>query len=234
MNRSSMLTAGLTTVALAVALAACTGGARGTRAAQVTSSSVRSASASPVIPAGQQRIGGAAQGISIIVPSSWVEINFTQATVKQIAQRFHMGNISAEQIVQGMEELQKDNAVLVYDLKTETESPTHFITNLNAYCYPSGFTNTGSSAVPIIRQAAAEEFQSLGAKHITTRDISVGGLPGVETFYTISSTVGTLSVGQLEVVPEANRGCYVTLAGARGYFPVSVLTVAAAMARFYP
>jgi hypothetical protein len=185
------------------------------------------------IPAGDHVVGGAAQGISIAVPSSWVAISLTQDTINQLSQKFHMGDATAAQLIHSFDTLQKDHGLIVFDLKSAFGSAAHFATNLNAYCLASGVNNTGSSAVAILRQGVPEEFGSIGATHIAMQDISVGGVPGLETTYTVSSSAGTLYSGQLEVLPKPDRGCFVTLTGSKGYFPLDVLTVAAATAHFF-
>jgi hypothetical protein len=190
------------------------------------------AASGAAVPAGDQRIGGAAQGISIAVPASWVAINLAEETLKQAAAKLHLGNLNANQVLQGTAALQKDHAVIVYDLSGLTDSPTAFATNLNAYCAASEFTNTASSAVAILRQSVPEEFQSIGATGIVLRNVSVGGVPGLEVTYEIGSAVGPLYEGQLEVAPKPDRLCAVTLSGAKGSFPLNVLTVAAATAQF--
>ncbi len=128
--------------------------------------------------------------------------------------------------------MQKDHAVIVYDVKDAIDSIGHLATNLSALCSPAGFTNTGSSAVSILRQLAPAGLQKVGGTHIVMRDVTIGGVPGLETTNTISSAQGTLYYGQLEVAPKPGRVCVITLTGTQGNFPASTLAVAAATARF--
>jgi hypothetical protein len=253
-NAKSLIIAGCAVTGMVTMLCACGASAHSAQAGGTASSSPASGgpasggtasagstvSGSPApsasaaaVPAGYHVVGGSAQGISLAAPSSWVTINFAQETLKQAAQRLNLPGVSASQLVQDMQTLEKDHAVIVYDVKSAVDSAAHFATNLNAYCLSSGLNESGSSAVPILRQDVPAEFQKIGATDIDMRDVNVGGVPGVETSYTLDSGAGTLYAGQLEVLPSADRACFVTLTGSSGYFPDGVLTVAAATAQFY-
>jgi hypothetical protein len=92
----------------------------------------------------------------------------------------------------------------------------------------------GSAAVPSLKQVAKSEFeQQLGATNVTTADKVVGGIPGVETRYQVSSTtVGTIDGGQLEVASKPGKTCFVTLSAAASQFSDDILAHAAATALF--
>lgn len=190
-----------------------------------------SSSSSADVPAGYQRVGGAAQGISVAVPSSWAAVNLAEESVQTAAEKIGLKGFSASTLVQDMQSLQKLHAVFVIDVKSAVD--THYGTNLNAYCSSSGVTDVGSSGVPLLRQSVAAEFQQVKATHISQQDISVGGIPGVETSYELSTSgIGTLDGSQLEVLPKSGRACYVTLTAAAGQFPSQVLPVVASTAQF--
>jgi hypothetical protein len=192
------------------------------------------ASSSPVaVPAGYTRVGGAAQGISVAAPASWVAANLAKETIESAAHNAHLSSISAATLVQDMESLQKLHAVVVFDVKSAVDSPQGFARNLNAYCTVSGVTEVGAAGVPLLKSADAAEFGKLGATHITQKDIQVGGVPGAETSYQLSSsTEGTIYGSQLEVLPTPDKACFVTLTVANGESAGSILNVAAATAQF--
>jgi hypothetical protein len=193
------------------------------------------ASGSPAaapVPAGYTRAGGAAQGISIAAPASWVAVNLAKETIENAAGKIHLGGISASTIVQDMESLQKLHAVIVFDVKSAVDSPGHFARNLNAYCVVSGVNDVGSAGVPFIKTSAAAEFEKLGGNSITQKDLKIGGVPGVETSYQLSSSRGTIYGSQLEVLPKPDKACFVTLTVGPGESAGNVLGVAAETAQF--
>ena len=132
-----------------------------------------------------------------------------------------------------MESLQKLHALFIIDVKSEIASAKHFATNLNAYCVTSGLNDSGSAGVPLLRQETAAEFQQLHAGNISQKELKIGGVPGLMTSYTLNSSgAGTLEAAQLEVLPKADRGCFVTLTAPQGHFPSDILPMVAATAVF--
>jgi hypothetical protein len=131
-----------------------------------------------------------------------------------------------------MESLQKLHAVVVYDVKSAVDSPQHFARNLNAYCAVSGVTDVGAAGVALVKTSAAAEFENAGATHIAQKDLQIGGMPGVETTYQLSSSEGTIYGSQLEVLPKPDKACYVTVTAGQGEAEGNVLSVAAATAQF--
>ena len=197
------------------------------------SSSGSAGPSAAAVPSGFRRVGGSPQGISIGVPSAWVAINLAKESIQTAAHSIGLTGISASTLIQDMESLQKLHAVFVFDLKSVADSASHFAANLNAYCSNSGITDYGSAGVPFVQQAAAIEFRQLHAADVKQRDIKVGGVPGLETTYQLTSaSAGTLQAGQIEVLPKPDRACFVTLTSVKGQYPSRVLTVAAATAKF--
>jgi hypothetical protein len=145
-----------------------------------------------------------------------------------------LSGVSASTLIQSMESLQKLHAVVVFNVKSAVDSSTHFAPNLNAYCTDSGVTDVGAAGVPLLKAGAAAEFQKeLGATNITQKDLQIGGVPGAETSYQLSSsTEGTLYGSQLEVLPKPDKACFVTVTVAKGETADNILGVAAATAQF--
>ena len=244
----SAWTASAIAACLIATLAACSSSAP--TAASATSpaarTSVSSATASPAasspasatpvatsVPAGYQRVGGSAQGVSFAVPSSWAAVNLAKETVEQAAQKLGLQGVSPAQLIQDMQSLQKLHGLIVVDVKSAVDSPRHFATTLNAYCTSSGVTDTGTAALPLLRQEAIAGMQQIHAGHISVKNVEVGGVPGLQTSYTLSSSsAGTLDGAQLEVLPKPDRACFLTLTAAQGQFPSAVLPVVAATAIF--
>jgi hypothetical protein len=193
------------------------------------------ASGSPgSVPAGYTRIGGAAQGISIAAPASWVAANLAKESIQSIESKTGLSGASATTIAQDIESLQKMHGLIVFDVKSAVDSPQHFASNLNFYCLASGVTDVGAAGVPLVKAGAAAEFEKQGATHITQKDLKIGGVPGVETSYqlTTSPRVGTVYGSQLEVLPKPDEACSVTVTVGKGQSPGSIVSVAAATARF--
>lgn len=186
-----------------------------------------------VVPSGYSRVGGAAQGISVAAPTSWVAVNLATETLESAANKLDLSGVSATTLVQDMESLEKMHAVIVYDVKSVVESSEHFARNLSAYCTTSGVTDVGAAGIPFLKQILVPELEKSGATHVTQRDLEIGGVPGVETFYTlISPTEGPLYGSQLEVLPKPDKGCFVTLTVGKGESRGKVLSTAAATAQF--
>jgi hypothetical protein len=192
------------------------------------------ASSSPgSVPAGYTRVGGATQGISVAAPASWVAVNLAKESIQSAANRAGLKGVSASTLVQLMESLQNLHAVVVFDVKSAVDSPQHFARNFNAYCFASGVTEVGAAGVPLLKASASAQFEKLGSTHITQKNIEIGGVPGVETSYQVSSsTEGTIYGSQLEVLPKPNKACVVTVTVAQGESAGNVVSVAAATAQF--
>jgi hypothetical protein len=232
-------------IGIAVAVTAC-GSAPGTvkPAVSATQSASATASGSPVaspagsssaasVPVGYTRVGGAAQGISVAAPASWVAINLAKESIESAASKAGLSGISAATLVQAMTSLQKSHAVLVFDVKYAVENPDHFTPNLSAYCVVSGVTDVGAAGVPLLKETYAAEFSKLGATHLTQQQLEVGGVAGVETSYQVSSsTAGTIYGSQLEVLPKPDKACFVTVTSNKGAPEGNVVSTAAATAQF--
>jgi hypothetical protein len=185
-----------------------------------------------LVPSGYRRVGGVAQGISVAVPASWVAVNLARQTIESAAKKLDLSGVSATAVVQNMESLQKSHAVFVYDLKSAVDSPQQYARTLAAYCAVSGVTDVGASGVPFLQTVTAAGLEKVGATHVTHRDLEIGGVPGVETFYTLTSTEGALYGSQLEVLPKPDKLCLVTLTVGKGESRGKVLSTAAATAQF--
>lgn len=192
------------------------------------------ASISPgAVPAGYTRVGGAAQGISIAAPASWVSVNLAKETIESAANKIGLNGLSAATLVQDMESLQNLHAVFVFDVKAAVDGPQNFAPDLDAYCLASGVTDVGAAGVPFLKASAAAGFGKIEATHVTQKDLEIGGVPGVETSYQLSSSsAGTLYGSQLEVLPKPDQACFVTVTVAKGQSAGNVLSVAAATAQF--
>jgi hypothetical protein len=230
-------------IGIAVAVTAC-GSAPGTvkPAVSATHSASATASGSPgaspaasnsaaPVPAGYARVGGAAQGISIAAPTSWVAINLAKQSIQSAANSADLKGISSAELVQDMTSLQKLHAILVFDVTSAVDG--HFARNLNAYCTTSGVTQVGAAGVPLVKEEAAAEFQKLDATHIAQRELEIGGVPGLDTSYQVySSSQGTIYGSQLEVLPAPDKICFVTVTDGKGESDGSVVSTAAATAQF--
>jgi len=230
-------------IGIAAAVTACSS-APGTAkpAVSATQSASATASGSPAatpsgsssaasVPAGYTRVGGAAQGISIAAPTTWVAINLAKQSIQSAANSAGLKGISSATLVQDMTSLQKLHGIIVFDVASAVDH--HFARNLNAYCSTSGVTEVGAAAVPLVKQEAAAEFQNLDATHIAQREVKIGGVPGVDTSYQVySSSQGTIYGSQLEVLPAADKICFVTVTVGKGESVGDVVNTAAATAQF--
>jgi len=243
----------LTAVGTALMVAACSSassasatGAGNTSASSATSTASSAAStaagastpASPAassagaVPAGYQRVGGSAQGISLATPKTWVSIDLAKESIDAAAKKLAVPGLSASAAEQDMSALQKDHAIFAYDIASVTSDPNHFARNINAYCLPSGVTDTGSAGIPLLQQSAKTELATIGTD-ITQKDITIGGVPGIETSYKLNNASGgEILESQLEVLPKSDVGCFVTLSYSGSEGAGNYLAVAAATAQF--
>jgi hypothetical protein len=144
-----------------------------------------------------------------------------------------VSGISASTIEQDIASVQKLHGVIVFDVKSAVDSPGHVTPNLSAYCAASGVTDAGAAGVQLLKSAAAAEYAKVGATHVTSQQLEVGGVQGVETTYQLSSsTEGTLYGSQLEVLPAQNKVCFVTVTVGKGESAGSIVSTAAATAQF--
>jgi hypothetical protein len=221
-------------IGLAAAVAAPAGPAAASPAPRAAAGSGQASASAPVsVPAGYKRVGGATQGISIAIPSSWTTVNLAQLNLKQALRQMGLKGVSQATLSQNLQALIKLKAVFAADLTSKASAPGHFATNINAYCSSSGTSDSGSAGVPLLRQSAESELpQVLHAQHVTVTEVKIGGVPGVQVNYALTSTTsGTLQAAQLEVLPKPGRACFVTLTAA-GPLPDGVLPTAAATAQF--
>jgi hypothetical protein len=215
--------AALAAVGLAVAVSSCSGSpAPASSPSRHSPPASNPANAAPA-PAGYQRIGGAAQGIALDIPSSWVTVDFSQEGTQQAIKRLGLTGAAATAFSQTMGPLVKEHAAYAADTKGAGTTPGHFVTNINAYCTPSGVTLTGSSAVAALKQSWASQMQQLGGRNVSQVGSQIGGVAGEETSYTLTATSSiTLYATQVEVLPKSGTSCYFTLTAA-GSMPTSVL-----------
>jgi hypothetical protein len=174
-------------------------------------------------PAGYQRVGGATAGLSLAVPSSWVAVNLARQTPQEAIRQIGLHGVSQATLAQTLRALSKLHAVYAIDVRSIADSSAHFATNMNGYCTDSGLSESGRASVTLLRKLAAAALQRLGAQNIAQTDVVMGGVPGVQTSYTLSApAVGTVHAAQLEVLPRPGRGCFITLTTA-GQVPRAVM-----------
>jgi hypothetical protein len=190
------------------------------------------ASSSAGVPSGYKRIGGAAQGISVAVPSSWADVDLSKQTAAQGISNLKLSKVSAAQLTQSLSALQQSKAVVAADLTYAETAKGHFTRNINAYCTQTEITDTGAAGVPVLESSMQTELSSIGT-HVTEKDATIGGVPGVESSYQVQSgTVGTLYGSQLEVLPKPKKACFVTLTSLQPTTDSDFLAVAAKTAQF--
>jgi hypothetical protein len=166
------------------------------------------------------------------VPNSWVSVNLAKQTLEAAASKLDMPGINGSTLVQDMQSLQKNHAIFAFDITSAASSPGHYVRNLNAYCFSSGVTDTGSASVPFLTQVVKSQLSPV-ASDITQRDVTIGGVPGLETSYKVKSGNGAGVQGaQLEVLPKPDVFCVVTLTFNGTQTQGNYLAVAAATAQF--
>ena len=182
---------------------------------------------------GSQRIGGATQGISIEVPSSFSVLDLTsQTTAANSIARLGLTMAAVHTLVPQVKQFQQLHAALAVDAKGATPSSGQFPDNISAYCLNSGTDLMGSSAVPTIKRELTNGFGGLQVSNISMGSMPVGGVPGLETTYLLNSSAGILAAGQLEVAPKPREFCFVVLTTSQSTFLKSILSTAAQTAQF--
>jgi hypothetical protein len=166
----------------------------------------------------------------VAVPASWATVDLSELSPAAGAKKLDVRGITASEVTQDMTQLQKVHGIFVADIAPAT--PGSFIRNLSAFCQDSYVTESGSAGVSLLKQSAHTELSTF-ASDITVQDENVGGIPGVMSTYELHSpNVGTIYGSQLEVLPTAGRGCYVTLTESTPQQKTGILAVAAATAQF--
>jgi hypothetical protein len=182
---------------------------------------------------GDQRMGGAAQGISIVVPGSFSVLDLTsETTAVNSTVKLGLTRAVVGPLVKEIVQFQRLHAALAVDARGTAARSGQFADNISAYCVGSGTDLTGSSAVPTIKKELANEFAGVQVADVSMDNMPVGGVPGLETTYLLNSPAGTLAAGQLEVAPKPRKFCFVTLTTSQGTFSNSILSAAAQTAQF--
>jgi hypothetical protein len=225
-------------IGLVVAVSSCTSSgpkpqARSGSEALPHASSTRTAGQADSQPqGGYQRIGGAAQGVSVEVPASWVAVDFSRQTVQQAIGIVEVHGTGQTALTQQLDPLAKLRAVYAADTGSGNGSPGHSMTSLNAYCSSSGVSLTGSVGAAVIGRSWAAQLQQDGARNLTQTAATLGSVAGVRSSYTLSTaSAGPVDAVQLEVLPKAGRACFVTLTAA-GPVPATVLARAIATIQY--
>jgi hypothetical protein len=181
---------------------------------------------------GNQRIGGAHQGISVQVPGSFSILDLTsESTAVNSIAKLGLSSAAVDTLVPQAKQLQQFHGALAVDAK-ETASSGQFPNNIGTYCIDSGTDLTGSSAVPTIEKKLTAALGRLKVANVSMIGMPVGGVPGLEVTYLLDSSAGTLAGGELEVAPKPQKLCFVTLTMSPGTFSKSILSTAAQTAQF--
>jgi hypothetical protein len=236
MTRLALAT--LAAVTIAAAVSSCTSAATSRPAASSPPAALPAAtSPAPASPgstgAGYQPIGGAVQGVSVDVPSSWRTVDFSQLTVQQAFSQLALPGVSESQFAAELQPLANSRGVMAVD--TSADVQTHdgdFAPTVNAYCTSSGTTQSGSAGVSFLRQATQSTLTQELATITSQTDTQVGGVPGLENVYDSSPAPGVIVyAAQLAALPAAGRACYVTLS-APGDLPSVALAEAISTVQF--
>jgi hypothetical protein len=228
-------------IGLAVALAACSSPHKATPArgesipGTISPLSVTGPAASPApapVPAGYKRIGGPAHGLSFAIPDYWVLIDPTPQAVEEGYKRAGASSFSLDFVLQATAKVKASNGLFAADLRDATRSPRLFAPDMNAYCASSGVAISGSGSIASLRSLVPQFQQLMHAVNMHASDINVGGIPALEVSYTLNSRVGTLYAIQLQVLPTAYRGCFVTLTATRDQLLEKIVPVIASTALF--
>jgi hypothetical protein len=181
---------------------------------------------------GTQRIGGAGQGISVEIPGTFSVLDLTseQAAVNSIA-NLGLTSAVAKPLVQQVVQTRSVHPAMAVD-SNGTVAKSEFADTIVAYCEASGTALTGSRAVPALRKALDNQFAGFMANGFATNSTQIGGVPGLETTYSVETATGTLSAGELVAAPKPGEFCFVTLTALPSTFSKSILTTAAQSAQF--
>ena len=182
---------------------------------------------------GSQRMGGATQGVSIQVPSSFSVLDLTsETTAANSVANLGLTMAAVHTLVPQVKQFQQLHAALAVDGKGATASSGQFPDNIGAFCVNSGIDLAGSSAVPTIETQLTNKFRGSQVAILSMDKMMVGGMPGVETTYLVASSTGTLAGGELDVAPKPQEFCSVILTTSRGTFSKGILSTAAQTAQF--
>jgi hypothetical protein len=205
-------------------MSSCTSSPASSQPSSSPKPSAAAAASTPATePAGYKRIGGAAQGISLDIPDTWVAVNFSTQSLQQAIKLFGLTGATQSVFTQELTPLVKAHAAYAADIRDAASAPGHFVTNINGYCSASGVSQTGSAGVTALGPAWASNLQQLGGQNISQTGVELGGVAGEQSSYTLSaSSTITLHATQLAVLPKAGKACFVTLTAA-GSMPTDVL-----------
>lgn len=198
-------------------------------------------------PAGYQIVGGPEQGVSLAVPSSWKAVEFPRDPVGQASAQLGLPS-SSRQIYQAnvLGPAAKLKALYALDPnafirilgKRYFGGPMAgkvFAVNINAYCASSGMSEQGAAGVAKIRNQVVYQLRTQPATVSGTRDVTLGGVSGLEVLYSPVSPgppISDINAAQLIAMPAPGRICYTTLTSP-GKVPATVLNEVIASTKYY-
>ncbi len=208
-KRHNIVNTSLAGLCLALATACGATGSAATATTPTAAPQTQSPTATPggayVVPAGFKQIGGAANGLTVAVPESWVALDLTKDDLEQGLRQNGLSGAALERAEESLRALAAAKAVWASDPKSAETSPTRFATNLNGFCQPSG---SASSDEIII--AAKSQLEQVNANVSEAIEVPVDAGKAVRIVYTFTN--GGLEIrGTQFHVPGKGKTCIVTL-----------------------
>ncbi|HEY7144091.1 MAG TPA: hypothetical protein VH637_07575 [Streptosporangiaceae bacterium] len=161
-------------------------------------------------PGGFQWVGGP-QSVWLAVPDSWIGLNLAKITLSQAASRFAVKgtNVNGASLAADIKQLKKLHALMVEDPASALKPP-HFAVNINAYCIPTPIQLIGKSAGPLMSVLRAQ-YAPFNPQHLSLARTRIDGDPAVKATLTLSTTAGSLTEQQFNVLTQSGRLCTITM-----------------------
>jgi hypothetical protein len=222
--KGPVLAATVAAVGLAVVLSGCGG-----------PPAIHTSARATAAPQRYQRIGGAAQGVSMEIPGSWLVVDLARQTpveaFKWLRSKLPPDNPAIfDQIEDTLTALATQHAVYAVDSRSMGPPPGQYPTSIAALCGLSGTAQTGRASLPFLREQTSEVGN--GGYDVRRTDVRVGTVPGLEITYEQSSQLeGVMYGAQLDALPSEGLVCSIT-AVATDAVPSGVISEVARTVRY--
>jgi hypothetical protein len=192
----------------------------------------------PAAPAGYQTVGGSQQGVSLAVPSSWKAVAFPQDSTSKAASTIGLPAADEKSLETDiLEPLAKLKALYAFNTPgvIKLSGGEFFGANVNAYCTSSGVSDQGSAALSQIQSEATQQLKTLPATVGASKDLTLGGIPGLEIDYSPVSpapAIPTVNAVELVTAPSSGEACFAFLTYP-GNVPSGLLNEIVTTIKFY-
>lgn len=173
------------------------------------------------------KAGGPVQGVTVGVPSGWKSADFSRESLARAREQFALPSITQSQFNRTYAALASVHGIIAADTRHVTVLPGgggDVVPSENAYCTSSGTGSAGGKELGELRRAAASAVKANLGTVTGQKDVTVSGVPAVETaFRPLSPAPGiTEQALSISAAPRPEQACYMYLSYPAATIPAGV------------